>query len=67
MGFVKIAQHEFHNCLHYYRKERLNSIEMGYLPFTTLLWSSVFVTLMAKKYHKSITLNAEFRTGYDNR
>ena len=32
-----------------------------------LLWSSVFVTLMAKKYHKSITLNAEFRTGYDNR
>lgn len=36
MGFVKIVQHEFHNCLHYYRKERLNSIEMDYLLFTLL-------------------------------
>lgn len=39
----------------------------GRQSFFNMLWSSVFVTLMAKKYHKSITLNAEFRTGYDNR
>ena len=65
MGFVKIAQHEFHNCLHYYRKERLNSIEMGYLPFTCIPLKPLF------SRHKGIgvqftdepTGNLDSRTG----
>ena len=32
----------------------------------TLLWSSIFVTLVAKKYHESVTLPSGLRMVYDN-
>ena len=31
-----------------------------------LLWSSIFVTLVAKKYHESVTLPSGLRMVYDN-
>ena len=31
-----------------------------------VLWSSIFVTLMAKKYHKSVTLHSVPQTEFDN-
>lgn len=31
-----------------------------------LLWSSTFVTLVAKKYHESVTLPSGLRMVYDN-
>ena len=32
----------------------------------TVLWSSFFVTLVAKKYHESVTLPSGLRMVYDN-
>ena len=32
----------------------------------TMLWSSIFVTLVAKKYHESVTLPSGLRMVYDN-
>lgn len=32
----------------------------------TVLWSSIFVTLVAKKYHESVTLPSGLRMVYDN-
>lgn len=32
----------------------------------TLLWSSIFVTLVAKKYHESVMLPSGLRMVYDN-
>ena len=32
----------------------------------SLLWSSIFVTLVAKKYHESVTLPSGLRMVYDN-
>ena len=34
--------------------------------YYTLLWSSIFVTLVAKKYHESVTLPSGLRMVYDN-
>ena len=31
-----------------------------------VLWSSIFVTLVAKKYHESVTLPSGLRMVYDN-
>ena len=31
-----------------------------------MLWSSIFVTLVAKKYHESVTLPSGLRMVYDN-
>ena len=31
-----------------------------------LLWSSIFATLVAKKYHESVTLPSGLRMVYDN-
>lgn len=33
---------------------------------SSLLWSSIFVTLVAKKYHESVTLPSGLRMVYDN-
>ena len=38
----------------------------SYANFRTLLWSSIFVTLVAKKYHESVTLPSGLRMVYDN-
>lgn len=35
-------------------------------PLYELLWSSIFVTLVAKKYHESVTLPSGLRMVYDN-
>lgn len=35
-------------------------------PAEELLWSSIFVTLVAKKYHESVTLPSGLRMVYDN-
>ena len=32
----------------------------------SVLWSSIFVTLVAKKYHESVTLPSGLRMVYDN-
>ena len=32
----------------------------------SMLWSSIFVTLVAKKYHESVTLPSGLRMVYDN-
>lgn len=34
--------------------------------FNEVLWSSIFVTLVAKKYHESVTLPSGLRMVYDN-
>ena len=34
--------------------------------YINLLWSSIFVTLVAKKYHESVTLPSGLRMVYDN-
>ncbi len=39
---------------------------ISYLDLHTLLWSSIFVTLVAKKYHESVTLPSGLRMVYDN-
>ena len=42
---------------------------LSYLPPQIpicLLWSSIFVTLVAKKYHESVTLPSGLRMVYDN-
>lgn len=36
------------------------------LIFKHVLWSSIFVTLVAKKYHESVTLPSGLRMVYDN-
>ena len=38
----------------------------GYLRTGHVLWSSIFVTLVAKKYHESVTLPSGLRMVYDN-
>ena len=35
-------------------------------PMFEVLWSSIFVTLVAKKYHESVTLPSGLRMVYDN-
>ena len=42
---VKFAQHEFHKCLHYYRKNGLKNVETDYLPFT------LFIVFPPKEKH----------------
>ena len=37
-----------------------------YYEYVVLLWSSIFVTLVAKKYHESVTLPSGLRMVYDN-
>lgn len=38
----------------------------GAVATVELLWSSIFVTLVAKKYHESVTLPSGLRMVYDN-
>ena len=37
-----------------------------YLNQARVLWSSIFVTLVAKKYHKSVTLHSLPQTEFYN-
>ena len=39
---------------------------MEYTEEQLMLWSSIFVTLVAKKYHESVTLPSGLRMVYDN-
>ena len=48
---------------HYYTSEAIAAAG-GYRD--ALLWSSIFVTLVAKKYHESVTLPSGLRMVYDN-
>ena len=41
-------------------------IGMAHVADDYLLWSSIFVTLVAKKYHESVTLPSGLRMVYDN-
>ena len=43
-----------------------NVISMLIMYISVLLWSSIFVTLVAKKYHESVTLPSGLRMVYDN-
>lgn len=43
-------------------KQAMNLVSHG----LQLLWSSIFVTLVAKKYHESVTLPSGLRMVYDN-
>lgn len=36
------------------------------IALPNVLWSSIFVTLVAKKYHESVTLPSGLRMVYDN-
>ena len=49
--------------------KKLNFLQQrkkGNLNRPFLLWSSIFVTLVAKKYHESVTLPSGLRMVYDN-
>lgn len=45
-----------------------NPARRTYIPKSNgkMLWSSIFVTLVAKKYHESVTLPSGLRMVYDN-
>ena len=40
--------------------------EESVVQIVIMLWSSIFVTLVAKKYHESVTLPSGLRMVYDN-
>ena len=42
------------------------SVQKMFIPSIAMLWSSIFVTLVAKKYHESVTLPSGLRMVYDN-
>lgn len=43
-----------------------HDLQNAYRTKKILLWSSIFVTLVAKKYHESVTLPSGLRMVYDN-
>ena len=47
-------------------KENENFRRFHYRSKEKVLWSSIFVTLVAKKYHESVTLPSGLRMVYDN-
>jgi len=47
------------------KRKKINALFV-LLAAAILLWSSIFVTLVAKKYHESVTLPSGLRMVYDN-
>ena len=49
-----------------HERKQVNHKKIALKCYTNVLWSSIFVTLVAKKYHESVTLPSGLRMVYDN-
>ena len=62
IGKVFLGDLEVTSC----KRKEIRSVRGKVQLVMQMLWSSIFVTLVAKKYHESVTLPSGLRMVYDN-
>ena len=66
IGKPYVAQEKQGRLVFYGHAQKSAEIARPLLHSLGLLWSSIFVTLVTKKYHKSVTLHSVPQTEFDN-